>query len=204
MARERVNLKRKVFSKKQKKKIYIYSEGENTEPRYFKAYEREVSSSIVTVVLENERGVPATLLEKAIVKKNDINKRSYIKDNGSKDQVWIVFDEDEHPNIPKVILKCDQLDIKYAHSNPCFEVWLILHEEDYDRDEHRHATQRKCEEVCLGYTSGTRKIPDVAPLMKKVFDAEARAISMENRRSRDGGTAPSTNVYKLLKEIRNE
>lgn len=203
MARGRRNLRRPIAVRNQNKRIFIFSEGENTEPKYFKAYEREVNAAII-VVCERDRGVPKTLLEHAKEKKSIINGRAYRAENGTGDEVWIVFDRDEHLEIPRVIKECAANGIGYAYSNPCFEVWLILHHEDYDRDEHRHITQRKCEQVCEGYDAQSRKIPNLDSLMSKVGDAEYRARALAARRVADGGTAPQTNVYKLLEKIRGE
>lgn len=203
MGRYRNNLKRPIAIRNQNRKLYIFSEGENTEPKYFKAYEREVDAAII-VVCEKDRGVPKTLLEHAKEKKEFIGKKSYKAENGDRDRVWIVFDQDDHDEIDRVIRECDANGIGYAHSNPCFEVWLILHHEDYDRDEHRHLTQKRCEQVCTGYDSKTRKIPDLNALMHKVKDAEKRAKALEVRRNSDGGRSPQTNVYKLIAEIRGD
>ena len=35
--------------------------------------------------------------------------------------------------------------------NPCFELWLILHERDYDRPDHRDAVQRELKKLLPEY-----------------------------------------------------
>lgn len=195
-------LKRSVGNRPQRIRIYVFCEGKNTEPEYFKAYEKYVSHSRLELCNQEVHGVPVTLYEHAKRKKDVVSSRSYQRENGEKDQVWIVFDRDEHPNVQLVLNNCRREGIGAAFSNPCFEVWLILHKENYDKDEHRHATQEKCERTCSGYNRNSRKMPKMSELMPLVEEAEARAISLEERRKEDHGTAPLTTAYKLTKAMR--
>lgn len=200
--RKQRSLKRAVKTRNQKKKIYIFSEGKNTEPLYFKAYELVVSSSVLEVVCEKEAGVPKTLLELAKEKKKEISRRSYIRDNGDGDKVWVVFDRDDHDEIPRVRATCDGLGIGVAFSNPCFEVWLILHVKDYNRDEHRSLTQKCCEEVCDDYSRNGSKTPNFSNILTGVEKAEVRADKLVSRREEDGGEAPLTTVHFLTRAMR--
>ena len=52
-----------------------------------------------------------------------------------------MFDRDEHPHFDAAVELCKAHHIGVGRSNPCFELWLILHERDYDRYDHRHAAQ---------------------------------------------------------------
>lgn len=198
------NLRRKIGDRLPKKKIYIYSEGKNTEPRYFKAYERLIGSSTVEVVCEKERGVPKTMLELARAKLKEIKSPAYRRSGGDRDAVWLVFDQDDHEDVPGVIKKCREAGIGVAYSNPCFEVWLILHCQDYDRDEHRKKVQSVCEAVCVGYSKVAGKVPDYNDLLSGVSDAERRAEILVERREADGGAAPVTSVHELTAAIRAE
>ena len=204
MSRPKKTLKRKIGGRPAKKKFYIFSEGQNTEPQYIRAYERRVSSTVLEIVCEKERGVPKTLLSNARSKKREIQKNAYIRENGPDDKVWVVFDKDDHHEVNEVLKACKAEDIEVAFSNPCFEVWLILHLCDYDRDEHRHSTQKECEKVCDGYSRKNGKLPNFDTLLSNVEDAEKRAEQQEIRRSTDGGEAPLTTVYKLTKAMRGE
>ena len=180
----------------------MYSEGKKTEPLYFKAYELAISSAVIEVVCERERGDPKRLLTLAEKKRNEINGRAYQRLNGSADKVWVAFDRDDHDDIPQVISQCGKLDIGVAYSNPCFEVWLILHKENYDRDEHRDLTQRKCEEVCDGYSKDSGKFPDFSKILNNVEAAEDRAEKLLKRRSEDNSPSPFTTVHLLTQEMR--
>lgn len=198
-----MHLNRSIAKRQQRIKIYIFMEGSNTEPVYFKSYERYVANSRISLHCEKKRGVPKTLLSLAEEKFFEISSKSYIRENGKNDQVWIVFDRDEHEEVKHVLDKCEKLGIKTAFSNPCFELWLVLHFVDYDKDEHRHQTQKFCESTCAGYEKDKRKLPEMSELMPNVEEAEKRAEAMEKRRSEDGAEAPLTTVFRLTKTIRN-
>jgi hypothetical protein len=198
------SLKRRVSVRQQRSKIFLFTEGKNTEPEYFKAYEKYAAHSRVELQYQRENGAPKTLFEPAFQMHTLLQRRSYQRDNGKTDQVWIVFDKDDHDDVWRVLNDCAQLGINTAFSNPCFEVWLILHKEPYDRDEHRRLTQERCEAVCRGYDKSSRKLPSLAELMPLVKNAELRAIELENRREQDGGQAPLTTVYRLTRIIRGE
>ncbi|WP_195818730.1 RloB family protein [Roseobacter sp. MH60115] len=195
-------LKRKVGTRPVRRKIYVFAEGQNTEPQYIRAYQRFACSSIVEVICDTQNGVPKTLLSLAEEKKFEISRRRYQRENGNRDEVWIVFDRDEHPDVDETLARAESLGIQTGYSNPCFEVWLILHFADYDRDEHRHLTQKECENLCAGYTRASRKVPDFKELLVHVQAAEQRAETLKNRRDADGGHAPLTTVHNLTKAMR--
>lgn len=93
--------------------------------------------------------MPRTIAEKAITKQKEIKntKQSYAK----KDQVWAVFDEDEHPAVKEARDVCKRGNVGIAYSNPCFELWLILHHEEFDRPDDRHQIQRHFNTLCPDY-----------------------------------------------------
>jgi hypothetical protein len=48
-------------------------------------------------------------------------------ENLAYDQVWCVFDVDEHPHIPDAVQMARDNNIHLAITNPAFELWLLLH-----------------------------------------------------------------------------
>ena len=91
-----------------------------------------------------------------------------------------------------------------ARSNPCFELWLILHEQDYNRPEDRHAMQKLLAKLRQEYDPDGSKTPDCDDLVKRVEEAERRAE--RGLRNRETGGAPygnpSTTVGRLTHAIR--
>ena len=49
----------------------------------------------------------------------------------SKDELWMIIDTDQWNNLPEIVDACEKLKNMYvAVSNPCFELWLLLHIKD--------------------------------------------------------------------------
>jgi hypothetical protein len=121
------------------------------------------------------------------------------------DEVWAVFDRDEHPRFNEAVMLCQQAGVGIARSNPCFEIWLILHEEDCDRPDDRHAVQAHLQMLRPEYDRRGAKTPDCADLVTRVEAAELRAEAQLNRRENEGDpySAPSTTVGRLTRAIRD-
>ncbi|NEB03897.1 RloB domain-containing protein [Streptomyces sp. SID13726] len=47
------------------------------------------------------------------------------------DQVWCVLDVDEYTDLERAVRRARQRRIELAVSNPCFELWLLLHHTDH-------------------------------------------------------------------------
>jgi hypothetical protein len=113
--------------------VVIASEDTYAVRQYFDFFE---STRIQFRVLETENGKSAP--EHVL---NRINK--YIEDFeiGEGDTFWLVCDcdhwvEPSHiQNLTHVLQQCHQKDIQVALSNPCFDLWLLLHFADYPAEE---------------------------------------------------------------------
>lgn len=53
--------------------------------------------------------------------------RQCTRHGGGYDEVWCVFDVDDFPDVEEAVAKAKRLNIETAVSNPCFELWLLLH-----------------------------------------------------------------------------
>ena len=117
-------------------------------------------------------GVPYTIAEKAIERakalgltpKSRRKKESYEK----RDEVWAVFDRDDHPRFDEAVVKCEEQNVGVGRSNPCFELWLILHEQDYDKPNGRHAMQKALAKLRKEYDPDGSKTPNCDDLVKRV------------------------------------
>lgn len=188
--------------RKPKVALLIFSEGKNTEPEYLRGFAIEHGNSLVRLEIVAPAGVPTTIVNLASEAKAKA-KRS--KDSFSKyDQIWTVFDKDEHENVEQAIATAKSRGIEVAFSNPCFEVWLILHHTDYDADEHRKETQKQYEALDKAYDSGGSKSIDLKSLMEGYDEACRRAKRMRTRREEERALkgAPYTDVDLLTELIR--
>lgn len=197
-------LRRRVETKAPKSKIVIYSEGEKTERDYFHAMRRSFHSVVVDIEIIEGAGVPLTIAKKAVQAAQSARRQDRRQSYAKRDEFWAVFDRDEHPNVPEAISRCRDANVGVAFSEPCFELWLILHFQDYDRPDHRHDVQRHLETLCDEYDRARRKTTDCDKLMALVVEAEGRAERQLHRRKEEGDPPgpPFTTVYELTRRIR--
>lgn len=198
------SLKRRGPVRQPKKKFVIFSEGQNTEPDYFEALRRHAFGALVDLEIIEGVGVPATIAEKACARaklKKNKRLRSSFEEN---DEIWAVFDRDEHPNFEASIVRCKAANVGTAQSDPCFELWMILHYQEYDRPDDRHAVQKKFASICKDYDPKKGKTTDCKKLIGFVEKAEDRAEKQLARRLAESQhiLRPYTMVFKLTKSLK--
>lgn len=201
--RPQATLERRKASREPKRRFFLFCEGQNTEPNYFKALEKACKNAFISVETVPPAAVPLTLAQNAakFLKTHRSRARNSFEE---KDQVWTVFDRDEHPNHEEAIALCQSKGVGVARSNPCFEVWLILHETDYQKPDDHHQTQAYFQKLRPEYDPDQGKTPDCADLVQRVEIAEKRAESQLAQRLEEGSPhgPPSTTVGELTKAIR--
>ncbi len=186
----------------------LFCEGRNTEPAYFSAIRKKCTGALVEIKSRGGVGVPITIAEKAarFARESGLTPNSRRRRNSfeEKDQVWAVFDRDEHEKFEEAVHLCETNGIGVARSNPCFEVWLILHEQDYDRQDGRHQVQNELQILRPEYEQGGAKVPKCEEMVDRVKDAEERGEVLLQRREDEGDPhgRPSTTVGRLTKAIR--
>lgn len=196
-------LKRRVAVRQPRKTFVIFCEGERTEPEYLQALKRKPSVRDVAAVdirVETSHGgAPLTLVSMAA----DARSRA-ISEEAEIDEFWCVFDVEwpvNHANLKETIDQAHRNEIGVAISNPCFELWLILHFQDQDRwlNNDQAAKLRRR----LDGSSG--KGVDAAKYMPFTGDAARRAAKLDERHSRDGSPFPENNpssgMHRLLAAV---
>ncbi len=106
--------------------LIIATEGEVTEKQYFELF-RLRSSRVQVKVLETGDGKSAP---KHVVERLRSFRREF--ELTKHDEMWLVIDTDRWPEqqLSEVAASATQLNIGLAVSNPCFELWLLLHHFD--------------------------------------------------------------------------
>lgn len=203
------NLKRRGHRREPKQRFIVFCEGKNTEPSYFREFRRTFLNALIDVETIRAAGVPYTLATAAAerAKSSGLSPRSRRKKNSFEqgDEVWAVFDRDEHPRFEEAVNICHQAGVRVGRSNPCFELWLILHEEEYDKPVDRHGAQAHLKKLRPEYDKDRAKTPDCSDLVTRVEEAEKRAETLLTRRDAEGdphGPA-STTVGRLTRAIRD-
>jgi hypothetical protein len=132
MPRDRVELFRESNTTDKEKIIVLAFEGNNTEHIYFeelKSFHRFNDELIYLHLLgrntNDTKSAPKHVFEK--LKKEAKDEYNFNKD----DELWMIIDKDRWENIPEIIKMCKkQGNMFLAGSNPCFEIWLLLHLQD--------------------------------------------------------------------------
>jgi hypothetical protein len=199
------SLRRNAAKRDPKRKFIIYTEGKNTEPDYFHAIGHKLLGALVNLEIIDAAGVPMTIARKACERAGTMKRGRALKSSFEEgDQVWAVFDRDEHPKVSEALELCRVAKIGVAYSDPCFELWLILHHNEFDRPDDRHQVQSALSKVCKSYDPKGTKSADFAEYMPKVEDAEARAVKQLARREDEGKPIrrPFTTVFCLTQAMR--
>ena len=201
------DLRRRLHDREPKQRFVLFCEGAKTEPAYFDAIRRAYPNTLIEV--HGGVGVPMTVAQQAAdyAKENGLargsQKRKYSFETN--DQVWAVFDRDVHPQFKEAVELCERNGVGAAWSNPCFELWLILHEDDYGKPGTHQHVQKALEALRPEYDRHGAKIPNCDDMVGRVEDAERRGAMLLREREKDGSTPfgnPSTTVGQLTRAIR--
>jgi hypothetical protein len=198
------NLKRRRATREPKARFFIFCEGKNTEPAYLAAIKQSHRDALIDIKLFPEAGVPYTQAELAIEMAKDLGIFGRKRDSFERDdQVWVVFDRDDHPRYDEAVGLCAIKNIKVARSNPCFELWLILHYRDYDKADGRHAVQAFLQTLDPAYQASGQKLDSCKSVIVNLEAAEHRAEAQLNRRDAEGTPygPPSTTMFLLTRAI---
>jgi len=117
--------------------------------------------------------------------------------------VWAVFDCDEHPKISEAMELAAKHRVDVAFSNPCFELWPLLHLEDYGAQDGRQSLQSRLAQLMPSYKHDQEALVDFDQIKDEVMVAVERA--RKHVRARDLEACPlgnpSTTVGELVLKI---
>lgn len=182
--------------------ILVVSEGDVTEPEYIHGLQRAFRNPRVTIEVAEEHGVPMTLVRTAKQHKQEAKARATQEkdDNLAYDSVWCVFDVDDHHAIGEAQEMARDNGIRLAISNPCIELWLLLHFQDNPGMHDRAAVKKKLKKHVPEYD----KHVDYSIYMAGYAQAVARASKMDKdaREASEPHRNPTTGVYELTELIR--
>ncbi|MFG1883823.1 RloB family protein [Micromonospora sp. NPDC049102] len=175
MARSGKPLRRQPGTRLERKTYLVCSEGENTETLYFKGLPRELRAGNVRIEVFSGKGEPYGVVEKAVAEAN----RAAVQGEDY-DEVWCVFDVEApgaHARLGAALALAARHGINCATSNPCFEVYLLLHYADLPYLTTEEACRRLEGHPC-GYTR-RGKLLDFEALKAGRPDAFRRAARLD-------------------------
>lgn len=195
-------IRRRPPRRRAKLRILVVCEGIETEPGYLRAFQHDMRNSRVHVETIGAGGVPLTVVTRAIELRGDAMKRAQGErdDNLLFDEVWAVFDVDDHPGIEEAKERASTNGIECAISNPCFELWALLH----FQDQRAHVERGKVASMLRKYMHGYEKHLDYEIMRDKYADAIKRAVTLDRdaQQLSEPGRNPTTGVYRLTENIR--
>jgi hypothetical protein len=126
------------------RQVYIYTEGEVTEPEYLDIIvgkgtparaDRTVQHHIENPNAEGKHRKPLRMVQDAVRTLRKVEREA--RDAGLRErdwnwpQVWVLFDRDDHQGIPEALRLAEKEGVHVAYSHPCFELWRLLHYTNY-------------------------------------------------------------------------
>ena len=181
--------RRRVHVRRSKKTLLVFCEGDTTEPEYLDALKREPSIREAASVQwqRNTIGVtPSVTLVRKAVEALESTESAEI------DEVWCLFDVESprpHPNLREAMDLAKRSGVKVAVSNPCFELWLALHFQDYSRWLEASAAEK----LRSRHDGAAGKEVDGAVYMPRREDAAARARLLDEQHRKNGKAFPHDN-----------
>lgn len=203
-SRGRKPLRRAADVDEPRRTVLVFCEGTKTEPEYLRALKRErvvreVASVEIRVASRDSGSKPLSLVT-AAVKARDPSTRG----EREVDEIWCLYDVEwpkNHPHLREAAELAKRHDVSVAISNPCFELWLILHFEDQtawlDTDAATRLRRR--------YDGSEGKGLDGPTYMARRVEASRRARSLKERHEGNGTEFPhdnpSSGMYSFLDSI---
>lgn len=209
--------KRKSFERQEGIKsgrlVVIAAEGKDTENIYFEEMKASMHASGVHVEVLR-RGTNESSPEEVY---RQIQGFVTEYDIDEDDQLWAVVDRDKWTEkmLSEVAMKCSQNRFfNFCVSNPCFELWLILHLEDVERyseedwnglSENKKTnrngdtwTKKRLRSLMGSYRESKY---EAATLLPNIEDARARASKLDIKPDDRWPQTVGTRVYLLVNSI---
>ncbi|MEW1723673.1 RloB family protein [Streptomyces sp. NPDC093109] len=197
-------LKRAKGVRQEQRRFLIYCEGECTEDQYFRGLKAELRALPVYVQLGGEHGEPKSLVRAAIEHKNRAARSPHDRWMDY-DEVWCVIDVEAprpHPGLSSALALAERHGIEVALTNPCFELWLLLHFTDVYGYHTSESAQRALEKQgACGYST-THKHVKYEELRDGYGRARDCAQVLRNRASDGYAENPWTDMDRLVDRLR--
>lgn len=182
--------------------ILVVCEGKVTEPEYLNAFRIAHGANTVRVRVESPGGDPRALVERAVRLRDaaDREARRARDPNLRYDEVWCIFDVDQHQRLDDARTEADRSRLHLAVSNPCFELWLLLH----FAEQTAHLSPRQARDRLRKHLPSYDKHVSFADASGGYGEAVRRAEALDVRHIAAGsaGGNPSTGMYRLTERIR--
>ncbi|MHA1540790.1 MAG: RloB family protein [Alphaproteobacteria bacterium] len=193
-------------TKKKKSIVYIFTEGDITEPRYLKDWgnyfckknelkkspnicnfiELESSSSVFTIIKSNSKSASRTVYETA---------EKWFSKKDPEDFIFIAIDDDDRAkkDMNNIFQKCNSFEKGFSNkkincifSNRSVEFWALLHFIQTNRAYNKKNLETELRKYLPDYHDKTHKIFDFSLMKDKTDTAIKNSISIRNQHNNTG------------------
>ena len=185
-----------------RRSVLVFTEGRKTEPSYLVGWWRALRDHL-DLKISPDHGTPATLVRHAAAAKARAARDAKKGRGDQYDAIWCVFDVDEHPDIDAAIRDAERMSVGIAVSNPCIELWFLLHWRDQTAYLDRHAA-RAAVVPMVGATKSLNA-QAVQSLITRHDDAPDRARALDHMHEGNGSSPrsnPSSGAWVLIDDLR--
>lgn len=192
----------------------IVTEGERTEPLYFKGIVRQIEKKlggnvdVVEMPIVDIKGEGRST-NRLIEKTDEIVNKAKIMYQ----EIWVVFDRDDFADFDSAIAQAEKKGYRVAWSNSSFEYWLYLHFDYSDSDLHRHEWNKKLDEIfrkrklrAEKYQKNDKDIYDIVSqnegVDRAIHNARRRMSEYHSSKCKPSEFTPGTTVYLLVEKLK--
>ncbi|MGD0664219.1 MAG: RloB family protein [Rhabdochlamydiaceae bacterium] len=184
-----------------KEVILIVHEGKSTEYNYFSGIKKE--GRLSSLILKGPYPDPKTLILETIklLQKDTFNRAYCVFDHDGRKSFQIALDLIRRHN------KQHSVKIEPITSNPCFEIWPLLHYKFSTKSYHAHssgisASDTLTKELCKHLPKYRKNLPTLyQELKEKTPQAIKHAEKLSVHQGHDCTKNPFTNIHKLVKTL---
>ena len=169
--------------------IVIICEGKDTETTYFENFNSKYTKVDVRIIDKSSKGkdkIRATDPESLVKKSIEILSKDYDINEKDGDRVWCIFDVDINYNnnnaiqskiseINKAKILSNKKHIRFGISNPCFELWYLLHFEytTANLKDYNDVKQRLDKHI-KNYDKNKNVYDEIKPYLKDAIDSSKK------------------------------
>jgi hypothetical protein len=194
---------RRASSDAKRPQLLVFAEGDQTEPIYLTHWYRLFRERIIIKVAPHLHTAPLQLVQAAIAQRSIDLREARRRRGDAYDGYWCIFDVDVHPRVPEALRLAAENGICVALSNPCIELWFILHFQSQTAYLNRDEAQRRSRDL-LG--AGKVLTPKALELLVEGYEAaKGRAQNLDRKHEGDGSpphSNPSSSVWSIIDIIR--
>jgi hypothetical protein len=184
--------------------IHIFHSGKKAEHNYFVNFGhllgRDAEIVVKSYPFQGEKnGAPWQVVDRALKAKKEISKNF-------SDQIWCVFDVDDYwkqnkSKFEESLKKAKKNGIKIAHSNECWELWLLLHfdliETEISRKDYGSKLKKSFRNLDFDYEKNSDGVFEVLLKLQQKAIQNSKKIFTNGRVDKN----PSNSVFQLVEEL---